>query len=373
MDAVTAQQAFLKGLATQSETWSKRLSGMAKFLQDPPQVEVGATPHDVVYTENKLRLLRYRPRKENRHATPVLVVYALVNRPYILDLQPDRSVVGRLVDAGFDVYLIDWGTPSPLDQWLTLDDYVNRYIDNCVDVVREESGSDQVTLLGYCMGGAMSVMYSALHAEKVRNLIVMAAPLVHDEKVSDASLLNRWAQPEYFDVDRVVAAYGNAPGEFLDGGFQSMKPVENLFSKYVGFTRSVTNDDFVENFLRMETWSRDTIPVAGEAYRQFIRDLYQENKLAKGTLVLGGERVDLANLKMPMLLLTGQYDHLVPYQSTAGLLEATGSTDRDCIVVPTGHIGLSVSSRAHKELWPKVCGWLAERSGEAGGAAPSSS
>ena len=362
MDPVAAQQALLQNAARMSAQWAERMTGFSKLLQEPPRVAVGETPSEVVYTENKLRLLHYIPRKEQRHHTPVLVVYALVNKPTILDLQADRSVVGRLLDAGFDVYLIDWGAPSALDQWLTLDDYVNRYIDNCMDVVRERTGSEDATILGYCMGGAMSIMYASLHPEKVRNLIIMAAPLVHDDTVQEASLLNRWARPQYFNVDKVVAAYGNAPGDFLDGGFQAMKPVENLFSKYVSFSRFVQDEKFVHNFLRMEQWSRDTIPVAGEAYRQFIKDLYQENKLAKNELELAGKPVRLENVTMPLLLLTGQYDHLVPYQSTAGLLDLVGSTDKECLVVPTGHIGLSVSSRSHRELWPKVCAWLAERS-----------
>jgi polyhydroxyalkanoate synthase len=349
---------FLQGAAATGQAWADRASGLGRFLQDPPRVEVGETPSDVVYTENKLRLLHYKSPGV-RHAPPILIVYALINRPYILDLQHDRSVVKHLLDRGFDVYLIDWGAPSQLDQSLTLHDYVGRYISNCVDVVLERSGEDALSLLGYCMGGSMSVMYAALHPQKVRNLMLMAAPLVFTK---DGGLLHHWSRPQHFDVDNVIDTLGNAPGSFLDGGFQLLKPVENLVSKYVNFARFASDRDFIENFLRMEEWSRDTIPVAGETYRQFVKEIYQQNRLARNELWLDGRAVDLAKLKMPLLLLMGQYDHLVTHETTAPFLDLVPSEDKTSFLVPTGHIGLSVSSRSHRELWPKVSEWLAARS-----------
>jgi len=219
-------------------------------------VEVGQTPSDVVYEENKLELLHYDAEaagievaQEDTESVPILIVYALINRPYILDLQEERSVVRRLLEAGHDVYLIDWNEPSSLDQHLTLDDYVNRYIDNCVDVVRERSGEDAINLLGYCMGGTMSVMYTALHKEKVNALGLMAAGLCFDQT---GGVLEEWGAGEYYSPSDVTDTFGNVPAEMLDVGFALMDPVENYVSKYIRFAENMENESFVENFGRMD-------------------------------------------------------------------------------------------------------------------------
>jgi polyhydroxyalkanoate synthase len=196
--ALDAQRSALETMtgATESNT------ELPDAMETLETVEVGGTPSEVVYTENKLELLHYKPEEagiepEETHDVPILIVYALINKPYILDLQAERSVVRRLLEAGHDVYLIDWNEPSRMDQHLTLDDYVNRYIDNCVDVVRERSGQDAINVLGYCMGGTMSVMYSALHGEKVNKLgswppaSVSTGPAVSSKSGAPASTTRR--------------------------------------------------------------------------------------------------------------------------------------------------------------------------------------
>jgi polyhydroxyalkanoate synthase len=326
-------------------------------------VEVGQTPSEVVYEENKLRLLHYEAQTDEQHDVPILVVYALINRPYILDLQPDRSVVRTLLENGFDVYLIDWGEPSTLDASLTLEDYVTRYIDNCVDVVRDRSDQDAINVLGYCMGGTMSVMYAALYPEKVRNLGLMAAGLYFDDT---GGVLELWGDDDYYTPEAVTEAFGNVPAEFLDVGFALMDPMENFVTKYVRFYDNVENDDFVENFARMERWIGDGIDVAGDTYRQFLEDVYQSNKLAEGEFYVGDELVDLDRLEMPVLQIIGEYDHLIPPEASRPFNDLVASDDTAIIEFPTGHIGLSVSSRSHERLWPEVCEWFADRS-ETGG------
>ncbi|MDS0260349.1 class III poly(R)-hydroxyalkanoic acid synthase subunit PhaC [Haloarcula sp. S1CR25-12] len=328
-------------------------------------VEVGQTPSDVVYEENKLELLHYDAEaagievdEEDEESIPILIVYALINRPYILDLQEERSVVRRLLEAGHDVYLIDWNEPSRLDQHLTLDDYVNRYIDNCVDVVRERSGEDAINLLGYCMGGTMSVMYSALHKEKVNALGLMAAGLCFDQT---GGVLEEWGAGEYYDPDDVTDTFGNVPAEMLDVGFALMDPVENYVSKYVRFAENIENESFVQNFGRMEKWLGDGIDVAGETYVQFLEDIYQDNKLYRNELELDGKHVDLANIDMPVLQLMGEYDHLVPSEASKPFNDVVASDDTTTMEYSTGHIGLSVSSSTHENLWPDVGEWYRER------------
>ena len=328
-------------------------------LETLMNVEVGQTPSEVVYTENKLELLHYESQTEEQHAVPILIVYALINKPFILDLQPDRSVIRRLLEAGHDVYMIDWNEPSKLDQYLTLDDYVNRYMDNCVDVVRERSGQDAINVLGYCMGGTMSTMYASLHPEKVRNLGLMAAGLCFD---GTGGVLEEWGDEQYYSPRDVTETFGNAPAEMLDMGFALMDPVANYVSKYVRLYDNIENDDFVENFGRMERWLSEGIDVAGAAYAQFLEDIYQENKLYNNELYLDGKHVDLNEIDMPVLQIMGEYDHLVPSEASKPFNDVIASEDVTTLEQSTGHIGLSVSGSSHAELWPEVCEWFAERS-----------
>jgi len=328
-------------------------------------VEVGQTPSEVVYTENKLELLHYKPEDagidvpdDEKEPVPILIIYALINRPYILDLQPDRSVVRRLLEAGHDVYMIDWNEPSRLDQHLTLDDYVNRYIENCVDEVRDRSGQDAINILGYCMGGTMSVMYSSLHPEKVNALGLMAAGLCFDQT---GGMLELWGGEDHYDPELVTETFGNVPSDMLDVGFALMDPVNNYVSKYIRFYDNMDNEGFVENFARMEKWLGDGVDVAGAAYDQFLSDIYQENKLYKNELELDGKHVDLNKLEMPILQIIGEYDHLIPPEASKPFNEVVPSDDVRTIEYSTGHIGLSVSSSSHENVWPEVCDWYAER------------
>ena len=327
-------------------------------LSEMATIEVGTTPSEVVYTENKLELLHYEPQTDEQHGVPILITYALINKPFILDLQSDRSVVRRLLEAGHDVYLVDWNEPSRLDQHLTLSDYINRYIDNCVDVVRERSGQDSINILGYCMGGTMMAIYATLYPEKVRNLGLMAAGLCFDET---GGVLEDWGSADYYDPSDVTDALGNVPAEMLDDGFAIMDPVDNYVTKYVGFYDNMDNDEFTANFARMERWLGEGIDVAGEAYVEFLEKIYQNNELYNGEMELDGEHVDLSKIDMPVLLLMGEYDHLIPSESSKPFLDVIPSEDTTTIEYPTGHIGLSVSSASHEDVWPRAAQWFIDR------------
>lgn len=327
-------------------------------LLNPPDVEVGTTPHEVIFTENKLRLLHYFPQTEKTYPVPLIMIFALVNRPYILDLKPGRSVVEVLLKKGIDVYLIDWGSPGDEDSKLGLDHYVNRYIRQVVKKVKKHSGSDQVNILGYCMGGTMSAMYTALYPEDVKNLILMTTGI--DFKVEGT--LNLWGDKPNFDVDKFIEAYGNVPPEFLQSGFLFMKPIQNLVSKYVNFYENVDNEAFLDNFLAMEKWLNDNIPVAGEVFREFVKYLYQENQLVEDKLRINGKPIHLKDIKCPVLNLVAENDHLVPPASSLVFNDLISSKDKKTILYPTGHIGLSVSSKSLKGLWPEVADWIIERS-----------
>jgi polyhydroxyalkanoate synthase len=337
----------------------RRIMKASQLLMDPPEVDVGTAPNDVVYQDGKMKLLHYHPMVDEPHPVPLLIIYALINKPYILDLQPNKSVIRKLLSSGFDVYMIDWGTPTDVDRYLDLDDYVNWYIDDVVDFIRAQHNLDSITVFGYCMGGTLSVMYTGIHPEKVRNFVLMAAPLDFE---ADQGLLKKWSRPEYFDADKLVETIGNVPGEFLNFGFLLLDPVNNIYSKYLKFVDKVDDEKFVSMFFRMEKWINDGIPLAGEAYREYIKKCYQQNLLVKNKFTINGNKVELDNIRMPLLSIVAQYDHLVPKESSMSFNDLVPSKDKKRIMFPTGHIGLSVSSKAHAKMWPDVIEWLGKRS-----------
>ncbi len=351
------------------ENYEKIRRGTELFM-DPPDFAVGTTPSEIVYSEDKMRLIHYFPTVKNPEPVPILMVYALVNRYYILDLQPDKSVIKKLLDEGFDVYIIDWGYPSGADRFLTLDDYINGYLDMSVEVVKERAGLDKLSLLGICQGGTFSAIYSALHPENVENLVTLVAPFDFD---TDKGLLHSWAKN--LDVDKVVDYYGIVPGDFLNSGFLLTDPFRLMIDKYVGlFDRlecasddeecKVRNEETVRNFLRMEKWIFDSPDQAGETYRQFIKDFYQKNLLIQNKLVIGDRRVDLREITMPFLNVIGKYDHLVPNEASLPMNDAVSSGDTETLVFPTGHIGIFVGGRSQKEVCPQIAEWLRPRSSE---------
>lgn len=339
--------------------FTSKMSHFPKVMEVAKKVRVGATPTETVHRIDKIRLLRYLSDVDKEYSTPLLVVFALVNRPYILDLRPGKSVVSHFVQRGFDTYNLDWGIPTEGDRFLDMEDYCEGYLGDAVDYLRERSGQEKINILGYCMGGTISAMYTALHPDKVRNLMLMAAPVDWSSK---EHLLAKWTEREVFDVDKLIEVYGNAPAELLQGSFLMLKPVSTMVEKYFSFYDNMEDEKFLEDFFAMETWLNDNIPVAGEMFRQFVKYCMQENLLIQGRLRVGRKRVDLKNITCPILNLTAQQDHLVPPEQSLPFNDAVGSADRKAINLPAGHIGLAVGSKAQRELWPKVCDWLGERS-----------
>jgi len=343
--------------------WS-RLFAVPRVLEVAREVKVGTTPFDVVYEEDSLRLLRYRRDTPAAYAEPVLLCYALVNRPYIVDLQSERSVIRQFLARGFDIYLIDWGVPSAADRSMSLHDYIDGLMKNCVDVVIRKATTPNLHLVGYCMGGTMSAIFAARYPELIKTLTLMTAPI--DFSVGgEQSLTQFWSKPEYFDIDSLIDAYGNVPAEFLHASFQMMKPVQNYFLKYVNFFEKMDDPGFVENYFAMEKWTNDNIPVAGETFREFVKKLYQRNELVKGEFRLNpedDEPVQLRRITCPLMLLTAKADHLVPPSQTEGIVPYVGSTDVNPLSIDAGHIGLAVSTKAHKKFWPEATQWLANRS-----------
>ncbi len=326
------------------------------------EIEIGVTPKQAVYREDKVVLYHFQSQAKNLFNIPILIVYALVNRPYIVDLQEGRSLVANLLNLGLDVYLIDWGYPNQDDRWLTIDKYINGYINNCVDVIRDRHNLEQINLLGICQGGTFSLCYSSLYPEKVKNLITMVTPV--DFHINDG-LLNVWSGSslgtQALDVDLLVDTLGNIPGNFLNFVFVMLKPFQLGVKKYIDLLEIVEYEDKLLNFLRMEKWIFDSPDQAGETFRQFIKDFYQGNKLIKGQIEIGNKRVDLANIRIPILNIYAEQDHLVLPASSLALEKYVSSVDYTVRSFPVGHIGMYVSGKVQKDLPPTIANWVKAR------------
>jgi len=351
------------GMPDPWQAWSSRMASVIETLQRAAHAPPDACARDVVYAEDRLRLYRYRPlaapdgHVARERAVPLLIVYALVNRPTVLDLQPARSLIRRLLELGLDVHLIDWGTPEGADRLLELDDYITGYLDRCVRHVLAAYGVPRLDLLGVCQGGTFSLCYTALQPARVRRLITMVTPV--DFQTPD-DLLSLWVRG--VDVDALVRAHGIVPGELLNGAFLALRPVRLLQQKYVQLLADGLDPARAETFLRMEQWICDSPGQAGAAFGQFVRWLYQENRLVAGTLELGGRRVQLGRIRMPVLNIYGRQDHIVPPSASEPLGQLIGSGDYSALALDLGHIGMYVSARAQREVPGHIAGWLRSRS-----------
>ncbi len=312
---------ILKRLAEDADKAQDRAKKASDILLGTLDTEIATTPYEVVYREDRVKLKHYTiPGSNPELRTPLLVVYALINRETMLDLQPERSVVKKFLEGGIDLYMIDWGYPTRKDRYLTIDDHVNGYMDNIVDFIRKKCKVDKINLMGICMGGSFSVIYSALHPEKVKNLVTTVCPTNFD---TDQGLLHIWMKN--VNADLMVETYGNMPGDLMNFGFLLLNPARLMIDKYVGFLENMDDKAFVENFIRMEKWIFDSPDVPGETFRQFVNDCYKKNLLIQSKLVVGGKRVDLKKVTMPLLNIYAQYDHLVPPGAADRLSKAVGS------------------------------------------------
>lgn len=316
----------------------------------------GCTPRTEAMRRGKTVLWRYAREAPDAGLAPLVICYALVNRPYMLDLQPDRSLIRALTKRGLDVYLVDWGYPDRGDSHLSLDDYVNRHLGACIDHVRAAHGVSAVNLLGVCQGGTLSLCHAALHPARVRNLITMVTPV--DFHTGD-NLLSAWVRK--VDVDRMVEVLGNVPGTLLNAAFIALMPLRLTARKYAGLADIAADPAALANFLRMERWIHDSPDQAGTAFREFVRGLFQENRLLKGGLQIGGNVVDLGKISCPILNVYALQDHLVPPAASRALEGLTGSRDYSAFEFDGGHIGIYVSRSAQERLPQAIAQWLQSR------------
>ena len=335
--------------------------GALRGLSDPYPVHedpAGASDYDVVHQGDLMRL-RYYPAQGRPRATPVLLVYALIKRPFILDLLPGRSVVESLTRQGFEVYLTDWVPPTRTDNWRGFDDYVNCELYDAVNAVTRHAGVEQVNMLGYCFGGLLSVIWTALYPDAVKNLVTLATPI--DASVEGSPLYTLAARLPDEVLDSILQLHGNCPAALINGWFTAMAPVHHALSKYLDLHTNKRNTGYLEMFTRFERWMNSDVPLAGGIFREMVEQVFRANRLVSSEFRIGNGTVDLKRITCPLLNIIATYDDVVPVGASLPLLDLTKSSDGRNLMFPAGHIGSTVSASAHNKLWPEVGAWLAER------------
>ena len=346
-----------ESLAQEAMIAQNQLRAGLDTLRDVGDIQYGATEREEVWRDGKVVLYRFRGDKAPTAKVPLLIAYALVNRPYMVDLQADKSIVRGLLERGEDVYILDWGYPDRSDRYLELEDYIQRFLGGAVDHLRREYRLDAINLLGICQGGAFSLCYSALNPGKVRNLITMVTPV--DFHTGD-NMLSNWTRG--LDIDQFVDTLGNVPADVMNWCYLTLKPWRLFVQKYVGLIDILDDKRALEDFLRMEKWIFDSPDQAGEAFRQFIKQFYQGNGFVNGGIDIGGRAVDLGYVDMPVLNIYAEQDHLVPPAASKALADLVGTADYSELSFKGGHIGIYVSGRAQREVPSAIHDWLAQRS-----------
>ncbi|AOV07516.1 class III poly(R)-hydroxyalkanoic acid synthase subunit PhaC [Sporosarcina ureilytica] len=336
-----------------------RLKRFSEVLTTEPEPLVGQTPKEVIWTKNKSKLYRYQPAIKKTNKVPILMVYALINKPYILDLSPGNSLIEHLTNQGHDVYLLDWGTAGYEDRHMKLEDYIMDYIPRATKKVLQTSNAKELSVLGYCMGGTMTSIFAALHPElPIRNLIFMTSPF----DFSDAGHYTNWLDKRYFNLDKLVDTMGNISPEFIDFGNKLLNPIQNFYGPYVSLAERADNENFVEGWKLMQKWLKDGIPFPGESYRQWIGEFYQENKLINDELYVRGRQVKLSEIKANVLNIAASRDNIALPHQVEALNDKISSKNKTFHLLETGHVSVTVGRTAINETYPLIDEWLVEHS-----------
>lgn len=344
------------GMMEELTSTTQKLVNGYETLQQIDKVEVGTTPKELVWQRDYVKIYHYKRETPAKCKTPVLVSFAMLNRHDVLDLQPDRSLMKKLLDEGLDIYIMDWGYPTKADRYVTMEDYIDGFMNDAVDFIRKSNKVDKIHKMGICQGGTFSMIYASLYPEKLKSLTTYVTP--YDFSNPNSCMLYKWTK--YIDVDAMVDNLGVIPGEMLDQSFGMLKPSMNI-SKYIGIMDSLEDKDKMMNFLRMEHWKGDLPAIPGEMYRKYIKDLFRDNKLIKGEMELGGRKINLKNMTVPFLNVYATEDNIIPNDSTKPATKAVGSKDTKEYPFPGGHIGVFVGGKSQKELAPAVAKWVIER------------
>lgn len=352
---MTAAAESLERLLRDAAAMQQQAQAVLRGLRETGDIDVGMSEKTCVYSDGKIRLHRYAPLARPAKLAPLLICYAMVNRPYMLDLQPDRSLIRDLLLLGLDVYLLDWGYPDGSDRFIPLEEYIVGHLGRCVDFVLEENSIDALNLLGVCQGGTMSLCHAALEPKKIANLITMVTPV--DFKTPE-NLLSKWAQ--HVDIDLLTES-GNVSGDFMNLVYQALMPFRLTQQKYVNLSQMQADPAQLKNFMRMEKWIFDSPDQPAQAFREFMQWFFQQNRLVRNKLELKGREVRLGNIRRPLLNIYAAKDHLVPPSASIALGAQVGSKDYESLAVDVGHIGMYVSGKSRGIVPGAIARWLSKR------------
>ncbi|MFA6112729.1 MAG: alpha/beta fold hydrolase [Sphingomonas sp.] len=334
----------------------RNFKGLDYFASPAPVL--GASPKDLLIQRGTMNLYHYRPMTDEVYRVPLLLVMATTNRGYIFDMVPGQSLVEYLLKAGFDVFMIDWSPPRADEKGLTLADYVLDFLPDAVARVQQETGEDEFTMVGYCFGGVLSLLWAALHPDApMKNLVTFTTPV----DFSKMEMFQAWADKRFFDVDRLVDTFGNCPADYLYTAFDMLRPGARIAGN-IRLIDNLWNEEYVKSFRMFDRWASDTLPLAGEYFRETTKKLMWGNELNHGTMEVGGRPVDLGRITAPFLHVTAEHDHIVPSEASAPLIDKIGSLDKEQVTMKGGHVSLVAGGNAIKRLWPKLVDWLGERS-----------
>lgn len=335
----------------------RNIKGLGYFASPAPVL--GASAKETLIAQGPWRLYHYHPRTDEVYRVPVVLVMATTNRGYVFDMVPGQSLVEFLLMRGYDVYMVDWEAPRPEDRDLTLGHYVLDFVGGSIERIKRESGESDVSVLGYCMGGILSLLWAALEgqAQGLKNLAVFTTPV----DFTEMKLFQAWSDKRYFDVDRLVDTLGQAPAEMLYTAFDMLRPGARAAGN-VRLLDNLWDEDFVKAHRMFDRWSSDTLPLAGEYFRETTKRLVWDNALLEGTMSVRGRPVDLARITCPFLHATAEHDHIVPPAASAPLIDMVGSADKEQVVLKGGHVSLIAGPNAVKRLWPRLDQWLGEKS-----------
>ncbi len=329
-------------------------------------VQIATADKEVVFREDKTTLYHYKPTAKRRIQAPVLIAYGQVGRYTMTDLQEDRSMLRNLLALGVDVYAVDWGSPTRSDRWLTFEDYVDVYLNDCVEHICKAHGVPAINLLGICEGGVFSLCYAALYPQRVKNLILTITPVDFHQDQAEGRLnhgfINLWTRSlSDEDIEQLIEAHGNLPGELMSHVFAQMTPGATMSKYNVGLLDTFDDEKKLLNFLRMEKWLADRPHHPGEAAKQLLINLYKNNELVRGEFRLGSRTVSLADIKVPVLNIFAKDDHIIPPKTTQALRAVVGSKDYREIGLDGGHVGVFVSGKSQGVLGKGIVDWLKTR------------
>jgi len=334
----------------------RSIKGVEYFATSGPSL--GVTPKDTLSARGTMNLYHYRPLADEVYRVPILIVMATTNRGYILDMVPGQSFIEFLLRQGYDVYMLDWTAPRPEEKSLRMEDYVLDFIPYCIRRVQEDSGETDVSVIGYCFGGVLSLLYGSIfHDGPMKNLICFTTPI----DFRKMELFSNFSDRRYFDVDGLVDKVGNVPPEMILSSFEMLRPASRAISQ-VQLWDNIWNDEYVKSYRMFDRWATDTLPLAGEYFRTITKDLMWDNKLFNDTMTVGGRKADIADIKVPILHAVAEHDHIVPYESAKHLIARVGSIDKEEVMLKGGHVSLVAGANAIKRLWPKLDSWLGGRS-----------